>query len=51
MGRLKAAEKRLAFVKTESYVKSLIGTLGADPIHDGYNMNEVADRIPTDTIT
>jgi hypothetical protein len=36
--RLDEARQRLAFVKTDEYVETLVGTLGADPIHDGYAM-------------
>ena len=49
-GRLETARKRLAFVKTDEYVQSLVGTLGADPIHDGYKLNAEGDEIPTDIV-
>jgi cytochrome c2 len=34
--RLDEARKQLAYVQTEGYLDKLVGTLGADPIHDGY---------------
>jgi hypothetical protein len=50
-GRLEATRKHNVFVKTDDYVASLVGSLGADPIHDGYQLNVVAgDRIPTDVV-
>lgn len=49
-GRLEAAKQRLAYVKTDAYVDSLVGTLGADPLHDGYKLNEEGDKIPTDIV-
>lgn len=48
-GRLEAARKHFIFIKTEDYVASLVGSLGADPIHDRYQLNVVeGDMIPTD---
>lgn len=34
--RLSDAKKELERVSSDAYVESLVGTLGADPIHDGY---------------
>eukprot|EP00934_Nitzschia_sp_Nitz4_P003071 Nitzschia sp. Nitz4//scaffold418_size9641//2434//6266//NITZ4_009091-RA/size9641-augustus-gene-0.1-mRNA-1//-1//CDS//3329551387//3061//frame0 len=36
--RLEEAKKELARVQTDEYIQSLVGTLGSDPIHDGYVM-------------
>lgn len=40
--RLDQARKQLEHVKSHAYVESLVGTLGADPIHDGYQMAKSA---------
>lgn len=37
--RLVDAKEELKRVQSDAYVQSLVGTLGADPIHDGYVMN------------
>jgi hypothetical protein len=47
--RWAAARKELEYVNSDKYLESLVGTLGADPIHDGYEMAE-HDGIPTDVI-
>ena len=41
--RLQEAKDRLAYVKTDAYEDSLVGTLGADPIHGGYALAEPGD--------
>ena len=47
--RLENARKHLVYVSTSEYVEKLVGTLGADPIHDGYNMAEAGPcGIPLD---
>jgi hypothetical protein len=35
--RLAAAKEKLEYYRSDEYVQSLVGTLGADPIHDGYS--------------
>ena len=45
--RLEEAKKQLIHVGSDQYIKSLVGTLGADPIHDGYDLVEV-NGIATD---
>jgi hypothetical protein len=49
-GRLEEARKRLSYVQTDAYVESLVGTIGADPIHDGYNLVERDGQILTDVV-
>jgi len=44
--RLEEAKKELEFVSSPAYLTQLVGTLGADPIHDGYVM--VAKPCPDD---
>lgn len=44
--RLEEARKQLDYVSSATYLESLVGTLGADPIHDGYVM--VDGSTPTD---
>jgi hypothetical protein len=39
--KLAEARKELANTKTDAYLKDLVGTIGADPIHDGYTMAKV----------
>jgi len=47
--KLEEAKKELEFVNSDAYLQQLVGTLGADPIHDGYKMVEVPEgSIPTD---
>jgi hypothetical protein len=46
-GKLQQAYKEIEYVGSEKYVESLVGTLGADPIHDGYVMVE-RDGLATD---
>ena len=46
--KLEEAKKELEFVSSEAYLKQLVGTLGADPIHDGYKMEVPEGSIPTD---
>lgn len=41
--RLVEAREELKYVGSDAYVESLVGTLGADPIHDGYEMVGAAD--------
>jgi len=36
--KLEQAKAELKYVASDEYVQSLVGTLGADPIHDGYVM-------------
>jgi hypothetical protein len=46
--KLEEAKKELAFVESDAYLRQLVGTLGADPIHDGYKTLEsvgVTDRL------
>jgi hypothetical protein len=38
--RLDQAKEELAFVSSPAYLDRLVGTLGADPIHDGYDLEE-----------
>jgi hypothetical protein len=45
--RLEEAKKQLVYVGSDQYIKSLVGTLGADPIHDGYDLVQV-NGIATD---
>jgi hypothetical protein len=47
--RLEEAKKQLLYVGSDQYLKSLIGTLGADPLHDGYDLVQV-NGIATDII-
>jgi len=47
--RLEEARKELAFVSSPEYIEKLVGTLGADPIHDGYVMVERKGSPPIDT--
>jgi len=47
--KLDQAKKELEFVGSDAYIQQLVGTLGADPIHDGYNLVNVPEGgIPTD---
>jgi phosphoenolpyruvate carboxykinase (diphosphate) len=46
--KFEEAKKELAYVQTDAYIQSLVGTLGADPIHDGYVLANSAGGIPTD---
>jgi hypothetical protein len=46
--RLEDARKELARVSSPEYVEKLSGTLGADPLHDGYVMVERNGTPPTD---
>jgi len=46
--RLEEAKKELTHVKSDAYVQSLVGTLGADPIHDGYVLANNSSGVPTD---
>eukprot|EP00980_Cylindrotheca_fusiformis_P031316 scaffold26160_cov103-Cylindrotheca_fusiformis.AAC.2 len=39
--KLVSARKELAFTKTDAYLQGLVGTIGADPIHDGYTKTSV----------
>jgi hypothetical protein len=45
--RLEEAKKQLEYVGSDKYIQSLVGTLGADPIHDGYDLVQV-NGIATD---
>jgi hypothetical protein len=47
--KLEEARKEVEFVSSRVYLESLVGTLGADPIHDGYDMAQGPNGIPTDT--
>jgi hypothetical protein len=38
--KLEEARKEFAYVSSPAYLESLVGTLGADPIHDGYQPEE-----------
>jgi phosphoenolpyruvate carboxykinase (diphosphate) len=50
--RLDEAGNQLDYVKSSKYLASLVGTLGADPIHDGYVMVDTTDGSPpTDVVT
>jgi hypothetical protein len=46
--RLEEASKELAYVSSSEYLAKLVGTLGADPIHDGYVMVERNGTPPID---
>jgi hypothetical protein len=46
--RLEDARKELAYVSSPEYIEKLVGTLGADPLHDGYVMVERNGTPPTD---
>ncbi|CAB9521157.1 PPi-type phosphoenolpyruvate carboxykinase [Seminavis robusta] len=49
--RLEQAKKEHVRVQGDEYLQSLVGTLGADLIHDGYVMNATEEGgIPTDII-
>ena len=41
--RLIEAQEELKRVASDAYLESLVGTLGADPIHDGYVMVDSTD--------
>ena len=43
--RLEEAKAELTRVGSDAYLQSLVGTLGADPIHDGYVMVDSATDI------
>jgi hypothetical protein len=46
--RLEDARRELAHVSSPEYIEKLVGTLGADPLHDGYVMVERNGTPPTD---
>lgn len=46
--KLEEARKELADVSKPEYLTSLVGTLGADPIHDGYDLAEGPNGFPVD---
>lgn len=46
--RLEEARKELTYVSSPQYIEKLVGTLGADPIHDGYVMVERNGTPPVD---
>lgn len=48
--RLKEAKKQLDTTKTDAYIKSLVGTLGADPIHGGYTQTKTKESAMADDI-
>jgi len=41
--RLLDARRELSYVSSPEYLESLVGTLGADPLHDGYQMVDPAE--------
>jgi hypothetical protein len=46
--KLAEARREVDVVSGPAYLESLVGTLGADPIHDGYNLKEGPNGIPVD---
>lgn len=47
-GRVEDAKKELAYVSSPEYVEKLVGTIGADPMHDGYVLVERDGTPPID---
>lgn len=49
--KLAEAKKEVEYLQSDKYLESLVGTLGADPIHDGYKLEECPEgKIPTDIL-
>lgn len=49
MEKLEEAKNEVDYVSSPKYLDSLVGTIGADPLHDGYNMAEREGSVPLDT--
>lgn len=49
--KLEEAKKEVEYLQSSKYLDSLVGTLGADPLHDGYKLEDCPPgKIPTDIL-